>query len=100
MKLNKRKRLIWFKEQLETKEDFANIVFTDECTVQLEHHSHICFRKKLQPCVLKQRAKQLIKVHLWVGISARGAMRVVMSTSIMDDPHLAAIFEVGLLIFY
>ena len=49
MKLNKRKRLIWFKEQLETKEDFANIVFTDECTVQLEHHSHICFRKSCSP---------------------------------------------------
>jgi len=48
----------------------------------------------------KQRAKQLIKVHLWEGISAMGAMSVVMATGIMDAPHLAAILEVSLLIFY
>jgi len=45
----------------------------------------------LQPCVLQQRAKQLIKVHLWEGISTMEAMRVVMATGIMDAPHLSAI---------
>jgi len=56
--------------------------------------------------VLKQRAEHPIKVNLWEGIlaregiSTRRAMRVVMSTGIIDTPHLAAIFEVGLLIFY
>ena len=84
---------------MRTKEDFADVVFTDECTVQLEHHSRICFRKKLQPRVLKQRAKHPIKIHLWGGISARGATRIVMFTGIMDAHRLAAIFEIGLLPF-
>ena len=47
-------------------------MFTDECTVQLEHHSRLCFRKRFQPRVLKQRAKHPIKIHLWGGISKRG----------------------------
>jgi len=29
-----------------------------------------------------------------------GVMRVVMATGMMDAPHIAAILEVGILIFY
>jgi len=68
-------------------------MFTDECTVQLEHHSHIYFRKKLQPCVLKQRAKHPMKIHIWEGISARGALSIVMFTNIMNACHLAVILK-------
>ena len=91
--------MIWCQEQLRTKEEFKNVIFTDESTVQLENHSRICFRKRFQPRRLKQRAKHPIKIHIWGGISARGATRVVMFTGIMNAQRLALIFEAGLLPF-
>ena len=94
-----RKRLVWCKEQLKSKENFADVIFTDECTVQLEQHSQVCFRKKLQKRTLKQRAKHPIKLHIWGGISARGATKVVMFTGIMNAKRLSAIYEAGLLPF-
>lgn len=84
MQLNKRKRLMWCQEQLRSKEDFKNVILTDETTVQLEQHSRICFRKRLQPRNLKQRAKHPVKIHVWGGISSKGATRVVMFSGIMN----------------
>ena len=75
---NKRKRFIWSKEQLRTEEEFKDVIFTDETTVQLEQHSKICFRKRLQPRQLKQRAKHPIKIHVWGGISLQGATKIIM----------------------
>ena len=97
--LNMRKRLVWCKAQLKSKENFADVIFTDECTVQLKQHSRVCFRKKLQKRSLKQRAKHPINLHVWGGIFARGAMKVVMFTGIMNAKCLSAIYEAGLLPF-
>lgn len=99
MQQNKRKRLIWSKEQLRTKEKFQDVIFTDETTVQLEQHSRICFRKRLQPRALKQRAKHPIKIHVWGGISFKGATRVIMFSGIMNAHRLAVVLEAGLLPF-
>ena len=97
--MNKKKRLIWCQEQLRAKEQFADVIFTDECTVQLEQHSRLCFRKRLQPRLLKQRAKHPVKVHIWGGISARGATNIIMFTGIMDAERLSTVLEAGLLPF-
>ena len=70
---NKRKRKEWCQHQLDNDEQFENIVFTDECTVQLDHHGRLCFRKEKAPRILKQRAKHPAKIHIWGGISMRGA---------------------------
>ena len=96
---NKKKRLVWSKEQLRTKEEFKDVIFTDETTVQLEQHSKICFRKRLQPRQLKQRAKHPIKIHVWGGISLWGATKVIMFTGIMNAERLRVILEAGLLPF-
>ena len=64
---NKTKRLEWCEQQLENEEDFSDVIFTDECTVQLDHHSCICFRKKGEKRALKRRAKHPAKVHIWGG---------------------------------
>ena len=48
---------------------------------------------------MKQRAKHPIKLHIWGGISARGATKVVMFTGIMNAQRLSAIYEAGLLPF-
>lgn len=36
--VNKVKRKEWCEQQLANKEDFRDVIFCDECTVQLEHH--------------------------------------------------------------
>ena len=71
----------------------------DECTVQLEQHSRICFRKKLHPRALKQRAKHPIKIHIWGGISSKGTTSLVMFTGIMNAERLGAVYDAGLVPF-
>ena len=96
--LNKRKRLIWCWEMIRIEEKFQNVIFTDESTVQLEHHSRLCFRKHLQPHHLKQHAKHPVKIHIW-GISKKGATRMIMFLGIMNAVWLGTILEAGLLPF-
>ena len=91
--------MVWCQEQLRRKEEFEDVIFTDESTVQLEQHSRICFRKRLQPRLLKQRAKHPIKIHIWGGISVRGATKVIMFTGNMNAERLGIILEAGLLPF-
>ena len=66
---NKTKGLKWCQKQLGDEEYFSEVIFTDECTVQVDHHSHICFRKNREPRALKQKAKHPAKVHIWGGTS-------------------------------
>ena len=41
---NKMKRKEWCERQIQSKEQFGDVMFTDECTVQLDHHGRLCFR--------------------------------------------------------
>ena len=99
MQLNKRKRLMWCQEHIRSKEDFKNIIFTDETMVQLEQNSRIYFQKCLQPRNLKQRVKHPVKIHVWGGIFSKGATRVVMFSGIINANQLAKVLEAGLLPF-
>ena len=51
--VNKAKRLEWALKYKE--DDFENVIYTDECTVQLESHRRFCCRKKGQAPRLKPR---------------------------------------------
>lgn len=97
--VNKLKRKEWCQQQIDNKETFSNVVFTDECTVQLDHHGRLCFRKKQEARKLKQRPKHPAKVHIWGGISSKGATRVVIFTGIMNAPRYAQILEASLVPF-
>jgi transposase len=55
--VNKQKRLLWCQENLNT--DFANVIWTDETTVQLENHRRFCRRKHGQ----KPRPKPRLVMH-------------------------------------
>ena len=97
--VNKVKRKEWCQQQIANKENFSNVIFTDECTVQLDHHGRLCFRRKNEPRVLKQRPKHPAKVHIWGGISIKGATRVVIFTGIMNAQRYAKILESSLVQF-
>jgi len=80
--VNKEKRLDF--ALAHSRDNFANVIFTDECSVQLETHRRRCCRKKGEPLKNKPlyaqvifdvtfcRAKHPVKVHVWAGISMRG----------------------------
>jgi len=66
---NKIKRKQWCQQQINNNEEFEDVIFTDECTVQLDHHGRLCFRKEREGRALKQCPKHPAKIHLWGGIS-------------------------------
>ena len=57
-KANKAKRLAWAQQHIG--DDCENVVWTDECTVQLQTHRRYCCRKRKEPPRLKPR---YISVH-------------------------------------
>ena len=97
--INKRKRVAWCEEEIKSKDDFADIIFSDECTVQLEQHGRLCFRKRKQPRKLKQRPKHPLKLHIWGAISYQGASPVVIFTGIMDAQCYVQILDRSLVPF-
>jgi len=79
---NQLKRLDWAKKNLGA--GFEDVIWTDETTVQLETHRRFCCRKQGQKPRYKPRPKHPIKVHVWAGISWRGATNVCIFEGIMD----------------
>ena len=64
---NKEKRLVWARAHLQ--DDFQDVIWSDETTVQLETHRRRCYRKDGEQPRPKPRPKHPIKVHVWAGIS-------------------------------
>ena len=60
--VNKEKRLEWAKEHLD--EDFDSVVWTDECTVQLETHRQFACRKREEPPKNKPRFVVRNTIHV------------------------------------
>ena len=75
---NKAKRLAWCKKMIEEDESFDSVVFPDESSVMLESHRKKCYRRRGEPRKLKPKPKHPVKVHVWGGISKRGATSVVI----------------------
>ena len=97
---NQEKRVEWCRERLDTGDtDFDDVIFTDECTVQLESHRRITFYKKGQPIRYKMKAKHPPKVNVWAGISARGATQVVVFTATLTATRYVDILEAALIPF-
>ena len=94
---NKQKRLEWCQKMIATNEQFKDVIFTDECSVQLETHRKRCYRRKHAPRKLKPRPKHPLKVHIWGGISKHGPTNIVIFTGTMTATRYTQILEAGLL---
>ena len=68
---NKVKRLDFARTYLG--DSFDNVIWSDESTIQLETHRRHCYWKEGQK---KPRPKHPIKVHVWAGISKKGATKI------------------------
>ena len=97
--VNKEKRLNWCENVQASRENFKNVIWTDECSVQLQTHSLRCYRKVGSAKKLKPKPKHPLKIHLWGGISYRGATPLVLFTGKLCATKLIKIFENGLLPF-
>ena len=71
---NKMIRLEWVRKMLATKENFDDVIFTDESTFEEEYHSTKCYRRIGQPRIVKSRPKHPVKIHAWGGISKIGLL--------------------------
>ena len=68
---NKTKSLEFAKMCIDTNDDFSNVIWTDESSVQLRRHSQTMRVKIGKERKLKPQAKQTLKVPVWAGISMR-----------------------------
>ena len=94
---NKVKRLQWAQANLH--DTFEDVIWSDETTVQLENHRRFCYRKEGERPKPKPRPKHPIKVHVWGGISKKGATPVCIFEGIMAAPLFCEILDRTLLPF-
>ncbi|PIK37640.1 Transposable element Tcb2 transposase [Apostichopus japonicus] len=99
-RVNQTARLEYAIRCIENKETFANAIFTDECSVELDHTAKLQFRRKGEAPELIGRPKHPTKVHVWAGISVRGATDIVIFDGIMrSEFYCQELLQNGLLPF-
>ncbi|CAB4007133.1 Transposable element Tcb2 transposase [Paramuricea clavata] len=96
---NKVKRLVFCLKAMKEKDSFENAIFSDETTVEIQQYTRYCFRKNGSLPKRKGRPKHPLKVHVWAGISYRGATKVCIFTGIMESIGYQTILERNLLPF-
>ena len=88
---NRAKRLEW--AQRNVGKTFDDVIWSDETSVQMESHRRFyCYKKGGKP-IYKARPKHPVKVHVWAGISCKGATGVCVFDGIMDAPVYTGILE-------
>lgn len=78
-------------------DSFDNVIWTDECTVQMESHRRFCCRKVGCAPKPKPRPKHPLKVHVWAGISSQGRTAICVFDGIMDKHLFVNILNSSLL---
>ena len=97
--VNKAKRSEFAQMCLDTEDSFENVIWTDESSVQLIRHCQTMTVKIGKERALKPAAKHAIKVHVWAGISKRGATNICVFNQTMDGVLYTQILERYLLPF-
>ena len=95
--VNKTKRLNWAKENIT--ENFEDVIWSDETSVWLERHKKRSYRKKGEAKGMKPRAKHPVKVHVWAGISRKGATAACIFEGSMNAHMYTRILQRTLLPF-
>ena len=98
---NKVKRLEYAQQILDSSDTFHNVIFSDEFPVSLEQYRRTCYRKVDEPSKRKPKPKTQhpLKVHVWAGISRKGATKVCIFDGIMNAELYCRFLETTLLPF-
>ncbi len=95
--VDKVKRLDWCMTNKE--DEFGDVIFTDECSIQMESHRRFACRRKGEAPRPKPRPKHPLKVHVWAGISRRGRTGICIFEGKMNVPLFINILKETLLPF-
>ena len=82
--VNREKRLNYAMECLRTEETFDNVIWSDECNIQLDWNGVLTFHRWWDPCPRKEKPKHPFQVSVWAGISKLGAKTILTFTGIME----------------
>ncbi|CAC5383315.1 unnamed protein product [Mytilus coruscus] len=97
---NKLKRVLFSKAVIADNDNFDNIIFTDECSVQLHDNKVIIYREKDSVAPVLPKPKHPLKVHVWAGISRRGTTSILIFENIMTSAfYINSILATGLIPF-
>ena len=80
---NKEKRIEFCRDLIEANDDLGDIIFTDECTVQMHGNKVIVYRPRDAAAVHIPTPKHSLKLHVWAGISKRGSTRILLFDGIL-----------------
>jgi len=94
---NKQKRLEWAQRNLH--DTFEDVIWTDEASIQLDWHKRYSCRKEGERPRPKPRPKHPTKVHVWAGISKKGATGICIFEGKMNAPLFCQILRRTLLPF-
>ena len=72
--------------------ELNNVIFSDECTVQLDCHRKLCFRKRTGKKI-EIKGKTSNKSPYLEGFSKRGATHIVIFTSTMTAIRYCMILD-------
>lgn len=99
-RVNQKARVEYALRCIERRDTFSNAIFTDECSVELDHTSKLQFRRIGEAPELIGRPKHPTKVHVWAGISVKGATDIIIFDGIMrSEFYCEEILQNGLLPF-
>ena len=96
---NKINRKAFALKCLQSKDEFNDVIWTDESSVQLRRHADYMRVQVGKERMLKPQAKHALKVNVWAGISKRGATKICIFDSIMDADLYIEILKDHLLPF-
>ena len=98
--VNKENRMTFCKTLIAKNDSLNDIIFTDECSVQLHGNKIVVYREKDSPAPIIPKPKHPLKVHVWVGISRKGSTGIVVFDGIMTSSYYTeTILTHGLLPF-
>lgn len=97
---NQEKRVEFCRQLIENNDlEFSDVIWTDECSVQLESHRKVTYHRIGEPARMCSRPKHPAKVHVWGGISKKGATAIVIFTGIMNATIYTDILDTALVPF-
>ena len=98
--VNKEKRMTWCLDRIaEADLEMDDVIWSDESTIQMDPHRKVTYQKKGRRLVYAARPKHPLSVHVWGGISSRGATSIVIFTGILIATRYTRILEAALVPF-
>lgn len=90
---NKDARVQFCQNLIASHEQFQDVIFSDETTMQLHDKKIGAYQRKETAAPTNAEPKHPLKVHVWGGISKRGATAIIIFDGIIDAFFVPEILE-------